>query len=101
MHATKAAVEEGFVPGGGVAFLRCIEAVQALKERLTTSTSVSKIVHRALEEPASRPKIVADERRLDRRGSCSHHRGSCLRDQGQKEGGNGGGGMGEGMGGMY
>ena len=31
MHATKAAVEEGIVPGGGVALLRCIKAVEALK----------------------------------------------------------------------
>ena len=31
MHATKAAVEEGIVPGGGVALLRCTKAVEALK----------------------------------------------------------------------
>src|SRR6185369_3688837 len=30
MHATKAAVEEGIVPGGGVALLRCAKAVAAL-----------------------------------------------------------------------
>src|SRR6187431_950931 len=32
MHATKAAVEEGIVPGGGVALLRAVKAVEALKE---------------------------------------------------------------------
>ena len=31
LHATRAAVEEGIVPGGGVALLNCIEALEALK----------------------------------------------------------------------
>ena len=31
MHATRAAVEEGIVPGGGVALVRCIPAIDALK----------------------------------------------------------------------
>jgi chaperonin GroEL len=31
LHATRAAIEEGIVPGGGVALIRCIEAVKALK----------------------------------------------------------------------
>jgi chaperonin GroEL len=33
LHATKAAAEEGIVPGGGVAFLRAIEAVEAAKKQ--------------------------------------------------------------------
>jgi chaperonin GroEL len=50
MHATRAAVEEGIVPGGGVALLRCADAIDALKlegdERIGGN-----IVRRALEEP--------------------------------------------------
>jgi chaperonin GroEL len=50
MHATKAAVEEGIVAGGGVALLRCVKAVEALKARGDEAVGVS-IVKRALEEP--------------------------------------------------
>jgi chaperonin GroEL len=50
MHATRAAVEEGIVPGGGVALLRCGEAVEALK--LDGDEKIgANIVRRALEEP--------------------------------------------------
>src|SRR5687768_1307694 len=50
MHATKAAVEEGIVPGGGVALLRAIKAVDALKAEGDVRVGVN-IVRRALEEP--------------------------------------------------
>ena len=50
MHATKAAVEEGVVPGGGVALLRAIEAVAGLSENGDVGIGIS-IVKRALEEP--------------------------------------------------
>jgi len=50
MHATKAAVEEGIVPGGGVALLRSIKAVEALKETGDVQVGVN-IIRRALEEP--------------------------------------------------
>jgi chaperonin GroEL len=50
MHATRAAVEEGIVAGGGVALLRCIPALEALKLQDDEATGVS-IVKRALEEP--------------------------------------------------
>jgi len=50
MHATRAAVEEGIVPGGGVALLRCIPALDKLKLEDDEATGVS-IVKRALEEP--------------------------------------------------
>jgi chaperonin GroEL len=50
MHATRAAVEEGIVPGGGVALVRCIDAVDKLK--LTGDEHIgANIVKRALEEP--------------------------------------------------
>jgi chaperonin GroEL len=50
MHATKAAVEEGIVAGGGVALLRSVKAVEALKAQGDEAVGVSTI-KRALEEP--------------------------------------------------
>ena len=51
MHATRAAVEEGIVPGGGVALIRCIPALDKLKLHEDEAIGVN-IVKRALEEPA-------------------------------------------------
>src|SRR5207244_12111395 len=50
MHATKAAVEEGIVAGGGVALLRCVKAVDAVKAEGDEAVGVG-IIKRALEEP--------------------------------------------------
>ncbi|HEX7190941.1 MAG TPA: chaperonin GroEL [Thermoanaerobaculia bacterium] len=50
MHATKAAVEEGIVPGGGVALLRAVEAVNAVKAEGDIKVGIN-IIKRALEEP--------------------------------------------------
>jgi chaperonin GroEL len=50
MHATRAAVEEGIVPGGGVALMRAIPALAKLKMVGDEQTGVN-IVKRALEEP--------------------------------------------------
>ena len=50
MHATKAAVEEGIVPGGGVALLRCTTAVDAVEASGDEAVGV-RIIRRALEEP--------------------------------------------------
>ncbi|MBI5854173.1 MAG: chaperonin GroEL [Nitrospirae bacterium] len=50
LHATKAAVEEGIVPGGGVALLRCASALEGLKIEPEQQVGVN-IVRRALEEP--------------------------------------------------
>src|SRR5881398_51547 len=50
MHATSAAVEEGIVPGGGVALHRCIPALEKLKVEDDEEIGVN-IVKRALEEP--------------------------------------------------
>ena len=53
MHATKAAVEEGIVAGGGVALLRAASAVDALQKTLSGDLAVGAgIIRRALEEPA-------------------------------------------------
>src|SRR5512140_3585876 len=51
MHATKAAVEDGIVPGGGVALLRAAEAISSIKEKADIQVGID-IVRRALEEPA-------------------------------------------------
>ena len=51
MHATRAAVEEGIVPGGGTALLRCLPALDKLKLHDDEAIGVN-IVKRALEEPA-------------------------------------------------
>jgi len=50
MHATRAAVEEGVVPGGGVALARCIPALDKLKAEGDEQIGVN-IVKRALQEP--------------------------------------------------
>jgi chaperonin GroEL len=50
LHATKAAVEEGIVPGGGVAYLRCLKALDGLKLSPEQQVGVN-IVRRSLEEP--------------------------------------------------
>ena len=50
MHATKAAVEEGIVPGGGVALVRSIPALDKLKATGDEQIGID-IVKRALEEP--------------------------------------------------
>ena len=50
LHATRAAVEEGIVPGGGVALLRCLPALDALKLEGDEKIGVD-IVKRAIEEP--------------------------------------------------
>jgi chaperonin GroEL len=50
MHATRAAVEEGIVPGGGTVLLRCLPALEKLMLHDDEATGVN-IVKRALEEP--------------------------------------------------
>jgi chaperonin GroEL len=50
MHATRAAVEEGIIPGGGVTYLRAISALEKLKLEADEQIGVN-IVRRALEEP--------------------------------------------------
>ncbi len=50
MHATKAAVEEGIVPGGGVALLRCVKVLETLKLEGDQKVGAD-IVRRAIEAP--------------------------------------------------
>jgi len=50
LHATRAAVEEGIVPGGGVAFLRCLKILDSIKTKGDEDIGVG-IIRRALEAP--------------------------------------------------
>ncbi len=51
LHATRAAVEEGIVPGGGVAYLRCLPALESMKVDNEDEKVGVEIIRRALEEP--------------------------------------------------
>ena len=51
LHATRAAVEEGIVPGGGIAYIRAIESLEKLKGSNEDETTGIAIVKRAIEEP--------------------------------------------------
>ncbi|MGF6820700.1 chaperonin GroEL (HSP60 family) [Paraburkholderia atlantica] len=58
LHATRAAVEEGIVPGGGVALIRVKQAIAALQGANADQNAGINIVRRALEEPLR--QIVAN-----------------------------------------
>ncbi len=58
LHATRAAVEEGIVPGGGVALIRAIAALEGLKGETEDENTGIEIVKRAIEEPLR--QIVAN-----------------------------------------
>ncbi len=51
LHATRAAVEEGIVPGGGVAYIRAVEALEDLEVENADQKIGVQIIRRALEEP--------------------------------------------------
>ena len=61
LHATRAAVEEGIVPGGGVALLRCVPSIDALKLEGDEQIGVE-IVKRAIEEPT---RVLAENAGLE------------------------------------
>jgi chaperonin GroEL len=50
LHATRAAVEEGIVPGGGVAYIRCLKSIEKLDVGEGEKAGVD-IIRRSLEEP--------------------------------------------------
>jgi|SRR5579864_6234382 len=63
LHATRAAVAEGIVPGGGVALLRCVDVVDKLSEKLKgDERQGAEIVVRALEKPV---RIIAENTGVD------------------------------------
>ncbi len=51
LSATRAAVAEGIVPGGGVAYIRCIDALEGMKGENDDETTGIHIIRRAIEEP--------------------------------------------------
>jgi chaperonin GroEL len=61
MHATKAAVEEGILPGGGVALLRALKALDGVKPVNDDQKTGIEIVRRALQAPARQIAINAGE----------------------------------------
>ncbi len=58
LSATRAAVAEGIVPGGGVAYIRCIESLEGFKGDNDDETTGIEIIRRAIEEPLR--QIVAN-----------------------------------------
>ena len=80
MHATRAAVEEGIVPGGGVALIRCIAVLDKLKLNDEEAIGVN-IVKRALEEPLRQIALNAGEEGAVIVGPCSRKQGRQLRLQ--------------------
>ena len=58
LSATRAAVAEGIVPGGGVAYIRCIESLEGMKGENDDETTGIEIIRRAIEEPVR--QIVAN-----------------------------------------
>ncbi|MCG2644027.1 MULTISPECIES: TCP-1/cpn60 chaperonin family protein, partial [Bradyrhizobium] len=61
MHATRAAVEEGIVPGGGVALLRASEQLKGLRTKNDDQKTGVEIVRKALSAPARQIAINAGE----------------------------------------
>ncbi len=59
LHATRAAIEEGIVPGGGVAYLRAVAALKNLKGDNEDQTIGIEIIRRAIEEPLRQIAINA------------------------------------------
>ncbi|SEA55548.1 chaperonin GroEL [Variovorax sp. YR216] len=88
LHATRAAIEEGIVPGGGVALLRARKALQGVTLPTLDEDSGLKIVVRALEEPmrrivlnaAQEPSIILD--RVDAAGQPSFGYNAARREYG-------------------
>ena len=58
LRATRAAIEEGIVPGGGVAYIRALESLEGLKGENADETTGIEIIKRAIEEPLR--QIVAN-----------------------------------------
>ena len=61
LHATRAAIEEGIVPGGGVAYIRAISALDGLKGDNEDQTTGIEIIKRAIEEPLRQIAINAGQ----------------------------------------
>ena len=64
LRATRAAIEEGIIPGGGVAYIRAIDAIDGMKGDNADETTGVEIIKRAIEEPLR--QIVATKSDYDR-----------------------------------
>ena len=63
VHATRAAVEEGIVPGGGVVFIRAVESVMKLRDKLSGDEKIGcEILAKSLEKPS---KQIAENSGMD------------------------------------
>ncbi len=77
LHATRAAVEEGIVPGGGVAYLRCLGALDKIKMDVEDQQIGVNIVRKSLEEPLRQiianaglePSIIVDKVKTNKKVS--------------------------------
>jgi len=84
LHATRAAVEEGIVPGGGVALVRCQVALESLKGASDEENIGIRILSRAIEEPTrwiarnagAEPSIVVDRIRSGK-GAYGFNASTC------------------------
>ena len=84
LHATRAAVEEGIVPGGGVALVRCQVALESLKGASDEENIGIRILARAIEEPTrwiarnagAEPSIVVDRIRSGK-GAFGFNASTC------------------------
>jgi chaperonin GroEL len=93
LHATRAAVEEGIVPGGGVALIRAQKALKNLKLAESDEQIGVDIVRRAIEEPmriivqnaGGEGSIVVEKVRADRSVRGSGRRGCHRSDQGHPD----------------
>ena len=73
LNATRAAVEEGIVPGGGTALLRCIENLEKIEASNSDQAAGIDIVRRALKKPCStiamnagvEPAVVVEKVMID------------------------------------
>ncbi len=79
LHATRAAVEEGIVPGGGVALIRCLKALEDMKLKGDEQIGVN-IIKRAIEEPlrhiaanAGKEGSVVVERVKEEKGNIGYN----------------------------
>jgi chaperonin GroEL len=61
LHATRAAIEEGIVPGGGVAYIRATAALEGLKGENEDQTTGIEIIKRAIEEPLRQIAVNAGQ----------------------------------------
>jgi chaperonin GroEL len=82
LHATRAAVEEGIVPGGGVALLNAIPALEGVQTQFEEERMALKVLARALEEPLHQlatnagedgPVVVEQVRAMQREHTNPHY----------------------------